>query len=185
YYGEAAWYGSGGGGSYYEWEPAYQFGAQRYYVRTNPDVAAIGDPRTGLAVFSTVSDGTPGWAQIGGTSASAPLWAGLIAVADQGRAFAGKGPLVNVQAMVYGLPATDFHDVIWGSNGFYAAPDYDLTTGRGSPYADRIIAHLVGAGSPVPPPPNTPGGTATGAAKVIYRVNPAVETSDFALPPWS
>ena len=54
--------------------------------RTNPDVAADADPNTGVAVYDPFDFGsaTP-WVQVGGTSLATPLWAGMAAIADQGR----------------------------------------------------------------------------------------------------
>jgi hypothetical protein len=42
------------------------------------------------------------------------------------------------------MPATNFHDITTGSNGFAAAVGYDLVTGRGSPRADLVAAAFVG-----------------------------------------
>ncbi len=78
---------SGGGISQYEPEPAYQDNVQDTGLRTVPDVAADGDPNTALAVFDPFDFGaaTP-FEPVGGTSLATPLWAGMIAIADQGRA---------------------------------------------------------------------------------------------------
>ena len=89
-----------------------------------------------------------GWIQVGGTSLSAPLWAGLIAVADQGRSLAGLGSLdgrTQTLPLLYQLPANDFHDITSGSNGFSAGAGYDLVTGRGSPKANLVVAGLLGS----------------------------------------
>src|SRR5262249_38741328 len=52
----------------------------------------------------------------------------------------------------YALPATDFHDITSGSNGYRARTGYDLVTGRGSPRANLVVANLVGgnAGAAAP-----------------------------------
>src|SRR5439155_7019393 len=108
-------------------------------ARGNPDVAYDADPSTGFAVYNSYGRG---WERIGGTSAGAPQWAALVAVADQGRALFGRGALdgaTQTLPAIYAMPAVDFHDVAGGSNGFRAAPGYDLATGRGTPYADRVI----------------------------------------------
>src|SRR5205823_1777036 len=88
------------------------------------------------------------WIQVGGTSFSTPAWAALIAVADQGRALAGLGSLdghTQTLPMLYQLPATDFHDVVSGNNGFAAGAGYDLVTGIGSPRANLVAQALLGA----------------------------------------
>ncbi len=84
---------------------------------------------------------TTPWEEIGGTSAGAPQWAALIAIADQGRALLGKNSLVNAQAVMYRLPSSDFHDITSGSNTNIfgsgdtnaAGPGYDLASGLGTP----------------------------------------------------
>ena len=111
YAGEAGWTDSTGGFSALEPAPAYQLSAPAspsglsYGLRTLPDVSAVGDPATGVSVYDTVRYcGQSGWFSVGGTSAAAPQWAGLIAVADQGLALAGIGSLANAQAALYSLP---------------------------------------------------------------------------------
>jgi hypothetical protein len=145
YASETAWSGSGGGVSRYLPEPSYQLGFDGSGYRTTPDVSYDADPNTGFYVYNTagLAAGQSGWWIYGGTSAAAPQWAGLLALADQGRAYAGLGSLANAQSAVYALPASDFHDVTVGSNGYSALPGYDLVTGRGSPFGDRIVRDLV------------------------------------------
>src|SRR5581483_8409980 len=115
---------------------------------------------TGYAVYTTVPiNGLVGWMTTGGTSAGTPQWAALLAIADQGRALAGKPALTNAASAIYGLPASDFHDVTTGGNGAVnARPAYDAISGRGSPYADRVVSGLVGnrAASPTPAPTPVP-----------------------------
>jgi hypothetical protein len=82
---------------------------------------------------------------IGGTSAGSPQWAALIAIADQGRAAIGLGSLDGPSQtfpLLYGMPATDFHDITTGYNGYNAGPGYDLVTGLGSPHAPLVVRDL-------------------------------------------
>ena len=109
--------------------------------RGTPDVSYDANPSTGFAVYDSYGSG--GWAQFGGTSAGAPQWAALIAIADQGRALAGKGSLANAQAALYSLPRSDFHDITSGSNGSSATTGYDVASGLGSPIASSVIRDLV------------------------------------------
>ncbi len=159
---ESAWSGSGGGMSPYEGKPSYQAGIA-YPNRVMPDVSYDADPNSGVWMFDTNSGG---WIEMGGTSAGAPQWAALIALANQGRAKAGHGSLYNAVADLYQIPRTDFHDVIGGSNGFYSAvAGYDAVTGLGSPKAGLIVNDLInaepvyvpGGGSRTPPGGGGPG----------------------------
>jgi subtilase family serine protease len=155
YLGESAWAGSAGGTSHYEAAPTAQRAVTGSAVRTGPDVSY--NAATGYAVYDSVPiNGLVGWMTTGGTSAGTPQWAGLFAIADQGRALTGKTALSNAVAAIYDLPASDFHDVVAGGNGAVnAAPGYDAVTGRGTPYADRIVSGLVGP-TVLPTPPPTP-----------------------------
>ena len=160
YSSESGWSGSTGGFSgldsnwqFYEAQPSYQNAALAaaglsYGVRTTPDVSFNADPSSGVAVYDSVGySGQSGWFQLGGTSAAAPAWAGLIAIADQGLATGGKGPLSGTQAQsqLYALPSSDYHDVTTGYNGYSATTGYDLVTGLGSPKANLVIAGLLSA----------------------------------------
>jgi subtilase family serine protease len=147
YRSEKAWSGSGGGMSLYETKPSYQAGLAGSQ-RSTPDVALNSDPYTGYYIYDTVPYwGNSGWFQDAGTSAAAPQWAALIALADQGRARVGRGSLGNAQALIYSLPPGDFHDITAGSSGYAAGPGYDLVTGRGTPVANRVVQGLVGLGT--------------------------------------
>jgi kumamolisin len=97
-----------------------------------PDVAGDADPSTG---YVTRVDGQAD--VIGGTSAVAPLWAGLFARINQSL---GK-PVGFVNALLYqaGDPSGDFNDITSGNNGAYAArPGWDACTGLGSPVGSKI-----------------------------------------------
>ena len=116
--------GSGGGISAYETQPTYQtstvgasFGT---YYRTYPDVSADGNPYTGVPVYDTFDFGTQApWEQYGGTSLATPMWAAMIAIADQGRSLAGEssldGPSQTLPTL-YGLPSGDFNDITAGGS---------------------------------------------------------------------
>ncbi len=146
---------SGGGISQYETKPIYQiplkFPSGGY--RTIPDVSFVADPETGVDIYDSYNNGaaTP-WGVIGGTSLASPSWAGLIAIADQGRVLAGEATLDGAKdtlPILYKLPASDFHDITTGYNGFgffpgyNAGPGYDLVTGIGTPVANKLVPDLV------------------------------------------
>jgi kumamolisin len=108
-----------------------------------PDVAGDADPETGYDVRVDGSDTV-----IGGTSAVAPLWAGLIA-----RINASKGGSVGyINPQIY-KSASALNDITKGDNGdFDAAPGWDACTGLGSPKGAALLAALAagsGAGAAV------------------------------------
>lgn len=146
YLGETAWSGSGGGFSKFQAEPAYQRSAQSTGLRTSPDVSWNAAVSSGVSVYSTLSDSGPGgWFAVGGTSAGTPAWAAVIAIANQGRAAYGLGSLAGAQSVLYALPGSAFRDITVGRNGYSAGAGYDLVTGLGSPYVDRVVAGLATA----------------------------------------
>jgi len=104
-----------------------------------PDVAGNADPVTGYLV---VVDGKE--QPIGGTSAVAPLWAGLIARLAQasGKRFGLFQPLIY-SGVAVGTAAAGFNDITQGNNGAYSAgPGWDATTGLGSPNGQALLAHI-------------------------------------------
>jgi subtilase family serine protease len=146
--GETAWGGSGGGPSVYFSRPSYQAGTYSGTKRAAPDVSYDADPSTGFSVYNTYDRG---WEQIGGTSAGAPQWAALVAIANQGRNLRGLGTLdgpTQTLPLLYSLSSADFHDVTGGRNSYSAASGYDLVTGRGSPVANLVVRDLVGGAAP-------------------------------------
>ncbi|HEV3190587.1 MAG TPA: kelch repeat-containing protein, partial [Polyangiaceae bacterium] len=188
YQSESAWSGTGGGISQFESLPPFQSGLNGINgasttFRNGPDVAADADPNTGVLVFDSTLTG--GHAQIGGTSLACPLWAGMIAIADQGRALAGLGSLngkTQTLPMLYSLPSSDFNDVTTGSNGTYSAGvGYDLVTGLGTPKANLLIPALAGY-VPAQPlaisAPSTAGVTQSGSLIFSAANGNAISVSD-------
>jgi kumamolisin len=104
-----------------------------------PDVAGNADPVTGYLVVVN------GQRQpIGGTSAVAPLWAGLIARLAQstGKRFGMLQPLLYA-GVTPGVPAAGFNDITEGNNGAYkAGPGWDACTGLGSPNGQALLTRL-------------------------------------------
>jgi kumamolisin len=104
-----------------------------------PDVAGNADPVTG---YKIVANGQS--TAVGGTSAVAPLWAGLIARLAQrsGRRFGLLQPLIYA-GLAAGTPAPGFNDVTSGNNGAYqASAGWDPCTGLGSPNAATLLTVL-------------------------------------------
>jgi kumamolisin len=143
---------TGGGVSAVFGLPAYQAGAN-VPKRTGaggtagrgvPDVSGDADPESGYDVFV---DGSA--TVIGGTSAVAPLWAGLVALLN---ARAGK-PLGFLNSTLYANPSA-LRDIVSGNNGAFAAgPGWDACTGLGSPNGAALAALFPPTASPAPVPP--------------------------------
>jgi subtilase family serine protease len=119
---EAAWSGAGSGCSAFIAKPAWQ-ADPGCSMRTVADVSAVADPNTGVSVFDSFGfQGQKGWFVVGGTSASAPIVAGVYALA-------GNAALVNYGSFPYSHAASLF-DVTSGSNGA-CSPAYLCTAGAG------------------------------------------------------
>jgi kumamolisin len=113
--------------------------------RATPDVAADScyGGRGGVEHFGTECGAfvfvEGSIVEVGGTSLSAPIWAGASAVWDNANAAAGRPGIGFVDPLLYSLGndpttyASDFHDIQAGSNGFAAAKGWDEATGWGSP----------------------------------------------------
>jgi subtilase family serine protease len=158
--------GSGGGISQFYKAPAYQNGLVIHNgstivnsggFRAEPDVSFLADGSPGSGDFAAqIVDQYDGFTLFSGTSLGAPCWAGLMAIADQGRALRGIGSLDSSSAItannpiarMYSLPGTDFHDITTGTSTgtphYTAAVGYDLVTGLGSPVANQLIDDLAG-----------------------------------------
>ena len=101
-----------------------------------PDVSGDASPSSGYVVRV---DGQQ--AVFGGTSAVAPLWAGLITLMNQHLGH----PVGYLNPLIYGLPSTAhaFHDITTGNNGAYQADTgWDACTGLGSPDGAKLMAAL-------------------------------------------
>lgn len=143
---------SGGGFSHLFARPSYQSGlAAAGTGRGVPDVASDAAPHTGMALV--ISTGGHGYTirNSGGTSATAPLWAGVVALADQ----YARRHLGFVNAAVYRIARTSnnaFHQITTGNNsvsfpphtiiGYHAARGWNPVTGSGSPIASVLVPLL-------------------------------------------
>ncbi len=152
---EVAWSGSGGGVSAVETVPSFQNRAQNTGKRTVPDVSYDADSATGFAIYFTnpfrVSKGSntgsiSGWFRVGGTSAGAPQWAGLLALMNSQRSISSSAVQNGLYSLASAAPGTYFRDITQGSDG--AAPQdqarsgYDFVTGLGSPLAANLLSAL-------------------------------------------
>ncbi len=131
YVGESVWYQSGGGPDPYN--PG----------KSGPDVGfnAVNDSVYDSWDFGA---GASGWGMESGTSFAAPAWAGILAIADQGRALTGLPVLTTASTrnLLQSMSAqgADFHTNIPGSNllGYSGSSVY----GAGTPIASRVVAGL-------------------------------------------
>ena len=159
---EVGWIDSGGGYSILFPRPAFQntlppsstfvgssVGAPgpNFNMRGVPDIAFQASARTGTLVYDS---GEGGWFIVGGTSCSAPQWAGLIAIADQiaGHDLGYINPALYQIAATPAKYAADFFDVTVGNNqttsipGYSASTGWDAITGLGIPNAANLLPDL-------------------------------------------
>ncbi len=126
--------------------------------REVPDVSALADPQDGYVIFCSCNPGS-GWSAAGGTSAAAPVWAALVALANQ--ACSANSGLLNptLYSLATSHPA-DFRDITVGNNdltgtagGRYpATAGYDMASGLGSPTASLFQPGALCGTQPPPPP---------------------------------
>ena len=172
---------TGGGTSGFFSAPSWQFGQASVNggMRSIPDLSWNAAVNGGVLIYTTQYPAVlrQGWHIEGGTSAASPQMAGIIALANQARAAAGKAPLGLLGPHIYVLGNDDasapdssfdgngisyFRDIVpqtfVGPDGttftldnnqwtdpappYFATPGYDMTTGFGSPRADRFVAAL-------------------------------------------
>jgi subtilase family serine protease len=146
---------SGGGFSRLFRRPSYQNGVLGIgSMRGVPDVAGDANPQTGFPVVTSNADRGYTISAHGGTSASAPAWAGIIALADQ----YAKRHLGFVNPAIYQIARGSryhraFHDVTAGPanttefphatiTGYHAGPGWDPVTGWGSPNGEVLVPLL-------------------------------------------
>jgi len=168
---ETAWNdssGGGGGGISSKWSmPSWQAvpgvvtglssgapcQAAGTVCREVPDVSASASPFNGYVVFCTSGSQCPhitsrGWFTVGGTSAAAPLWAALVALADSSAS--GRAGFVNPVLYKNASTPGAFNDVTTGNNDFAgtngglypATVGYDMATGLGTPGGAVLIPLL-------------------------------------------
>jgi subtilase family serine protease len=177
---ETAWdelndnYGATGGGISSYWSlPDYQnttVGGTAYVTanggsatyRNVPDVAAVGDPLTGVAVY--VKD-QGGWLQIGGTSVSCPIWAGYLSNIEAAYSYFKLGQIGFFNPLLYAVGTADFgvgtpdaylNDIIQGQNGligsskpgYFNGFGYSNTTGNGTPWGGLAAQLMIGLTQP-------------------------------------
>ena len=163
YGGEQAWSepvpffpgaGAGGGAPSVVYKaPLWQHGMTGSSMRAEPDVSYNAAFNGGVVVVFAGRHGV-----VGGTSAGAPQWAAIVALANEVRGKRGLPPLGLATPQLWQLARErssyrkDFHDITVGSNalggpgsglpGFNAGPGYDFATGLGTPQVSRLLKDL-------------------------------------------
>jgi subtilase family serine protease len=152
---------TGGGRSVLFSTPAFQSGISQSLLQGSrglPDVSWNAAVDGGVLVYTGFSGVRVGWHIIGGTSASSPQLAGLIALTNQLADQKGKPHVGYLNPLLYSLSASDFTDIVpqtfgsvtvadnslFGSGiaGMVVTTGYDLATGFGSPKADSFVHDL-------------------------------------------
>lgn len=111
--------------------------------RLSPDVAAVGDPSTGVRFIFGQREFVGG-----GTSQSAPIWAALTVLMNQYLKANGGRPLGNANPLLYRVAAGSdlpgFRDIRLGGNAVDTSqPGYDLVAGLGSPNTYNLVRNLL------------------------------------------
>jgi hypothetical protein len=186
--------GAGGGGVSVFWVlPSWQagvVGAQSRVIcsgnttscRQVPDVSADADILTGYSIYYSGH-----WSIFGGTSAAAPTWGALAALANSSAACTGR-TVGFANPALYQAARTDyatyFNDVTTGNNtfggitGYNAGSGYDMATGLGSPKGGPIAAALCGSTWTPPAASQPPAPTPTPAASpTVTLTHPASQTA--------
>ena len=172
------------------------------FCRETPDVSLNADPTTNsYLIYCTATqagcDSTHPWGSIGGTSAAAPMWAALFALANEMSVKQGGFNLGFVNPLLYQVGsnspnyAASFHDITTGNDdynnynsGLYpATANYDMATGLGSYNALALATNLVALATSASPtrvsPANTTwyfaeGSVGNGFQEFITLQNPSV-----------
>ena len=134
--------GTGGGISTLFTRPSWQVGTglPGGTMRCEPDVSAMAFYSAMGALVIQGGDAYYG----GGTSLASPIWAGFLALVNQGRASGGLAPVGFLNPKIYPqLGTSSFTDILTGNNGLYSAgTGYDLCTGIGSPVGTNMVTYL-------------------------------------------
>ena len=152
YVSEAAWGLSGGGIASGVTIPSWQQGVATSANYASTTLRSFPDVAMNSTNIYTIENGT-GY-QVYGTSASAPLWAAYVALANQLAASKGLPPVGFLNPTLYAMGkgsnaipyTTLFHDIVGGNNGsatqYPAVTGYDLVTGWGSPNTSSLFQQL-------------------------------------------
>ncbi|MCH9815410.1 MAG: hypothetical protein K0U64_03015 [Actinomycetia bacterium] len=136
--------GSGGGGqSILAKRPWWQAG-NGSKMRTTPDISANAAPAPGWAVYTVDGQGGSSWKGVGGTSASSPFFASVMAVMAAKEAKQGRPAFGFLNPALYDMPESAIYDITRGNNELYnpkcckATVGYDWASGLGAPNLKKM-----------------------------------------------
>ncbi|WP_163690873.1 S53 family peptidase [Mycolicibacterium gadium] len=134
-----------------QWQRQLRIEQDTQRRRLVPDVAAVGDPFTGVRFIYKQTEVLGG-----GTSQSAPIWAAMTALMNQYLVEHGGHQIGNANPLLYRVAAGSylpgFRNVGRGGNAvYYSNPGYDLVTGLGSPNIDNLARNILGLQKGVAP----------------------------------
>jgi kumamolisin len=142
--------GAGGGGvSNYFPRPAYQSATRIPLSPKSKRGRGLPDVAGNATGYRMIVGGKE--VPVTGTSAVAPLWAGLVALINQSLTAKGGNPVGFLNALIYGALATEgaFKDIVEGNNDidgklkkYSAGPGWDACTGFGSPNGTNLLRIL-------------------------------------------
>ena len=150
---ESAWTGAGSGCSAFEKKPEWQTDTG-CANRTTSDVSAVADPKTPVAVYAKgwaeKGSKAPGWVLLGGTSASAPILAGIEVRASEAERAKGAKLFWEQGAEGKLFDVTEGYNGTCGQSPYLCAGKggYDGPTGWGTPGAARPGPPAAGAYEP-------------------------------------
>jgi subtilase family serine protease len=178
----------GGGRSVFFPRPQYQNVVQAIVGRSRgvPDISMSGACNGAVNVYQSFKGNKPGWYQVCGTSEATPLFAGVVALADQ----VAQRPLGLINPRLYQLLASRSHaltDVVTGGNtvqfhqggklntvhGFTARSGYDLASGVGTVNGPLFVYALAGKTPPQPGPSGSPQAHPTTSASGTAQPTPS------------
>jgi hypothetical protein len=187
---ESAWSLGGGGTSQFFARPVWQIGSgvPTGANRLVPDVALVADPNTGGYLVLNGS-----LYVVGGTSWSAPTWAGICARINQVRIGTAQPPVGLLGPKIYPLlGSSNFRDITSGSNGsnglYNAGSGFDPCTGIGVPVVDNLIGTLGTSQKPIAKDFNGDGyadlvwENLTTGARAIWLLKNGIYSSTLSLP---
>jgi subtilase family serine protease len=163
-------------------------------MRNVPDVAAVANPLSGVAVYSKINGG---WIEIGGTSVSAPIWAGYVSILNSASLFLGTGQMGffnpnlnnlggNIGALYDIWDGNNGDPLAFGTAGYTAYYGYDNCTGWGTIWGSGLVGYVLMPATTGTPPGAVTGFTIRDITKTTAEIawNPATGANGYAVQAW-